>query len=431
MKESGSYFSGGEEVDSDPKNPCLSVVSVVKAPGQDDSSAMSRENHGWHGLTRIRKEKSITDGLIPEVLKWNPFKAIFMKSVSISVHQWFKPHAPPTSLRVASMLCRFLPVSAFQLFSFSVFRSFQLFPLHWWLKPLFWAVFLALAACSPEAKKETTSAGPASEPGVLATVGSIYIRQSDIDHHLKEHYGGRADEATRRKALEELTQRAQHAQAALDAKLDQDPTVRAEFARILTNIHREKVLAPQLKAIAEQSIPESRLRELYQANESRFRANEKRQVAVLWLNPGGDPERTGQYRAKLESAREWVSANDLKDHPEQGFSVLSVDHSEHQASRYKGGVIGWLESTGGIDPWTKAVAEIAFSLEQPGEVSQVVARPEGLFLIRCMAKQPAILRPFESVSRELEQAEKQRLCEEAEADFQKSLDQKYLPHHSS
>jgi hypothetical protein len=283
-------------------------------------------------------------------------------------------------------------------------------------------LFLAIASCGQGTKKETKVP---DEPGVLLSVGSIFIYQKDLDQQLKENHGGRTDEETRRKALEELTLRAQHVQAALDADLDNDPAVRAEIARVLTNSYREKILAPQLREIAAQPIAESRLRELYQANESRFRSNEKRQVAVLWLNPNGDAERTEQYLAKLNSAREWVTTNDLKDQPELGFSVLGVDHSEHQASRYKGGIVGWLESAGGMDPWTKAVAEIVFSLQQPGEVSQVISRPEGMFLVRYMDRKPATLRPFESVARELEQSEKQRLRQELEAGFQRTLDEKH------
>jgi hypothetical protein len=59
--------------------------------------------------------------------------------------------------------------------------------------------------------------------------------------------------------------------------------VRAELARSLSNSYREKFLTPRLKEIATQPIPEPRLRELYQEDESRFRVNEKRQVAVLRL----------------------------------------------------------------------------------------------------------------------------------------------------
>ena len=283
---------------------------------------------------------------------------------------------------------------------------------------------IALSACDSQTKKETKAA---EEPGVLAGVGSISINQKDLEYHLKENHNGRDDEQTRRKALEELTLRAQHVQAALDADLDRDPAVRAEIARLLTNRHREEFLAPRLRDIASQPIAESRLRELYQENESRFRSTEKRQVAVLWLNPNGDAGRTEQYLAKLNSAREWFFNNDLKNHPEQGFATLAVDHSEHSASRHTSGIVGWLESTGGMDPWTKAVATIAFSLQQPGEVSQVITRPEGLFLVRLMAQKPAFQRPLEAVSPELEQAERQRLRQEIEADFQKALNAKHPP----
>ncbi|RFC52795.1 MAG: PPIC-type PPIASE domain-containing protein [Verrucomicrobia bacterium] len=280
----------------------------------------------------------------------------------------------------------------------------------------------ALAACGPKTKTETRTP---EKPSALVTVGSISIDQQDLDHHLQEKHGGRSDEQTRRIALEELTLRAQQNQAALDADLDKDPAVRAEMARVLATQYREKLLAPQLRELASQPITEARLRELYQENEPRFRSNEKRQIAVLWLNPNNDAERTAQYLEKLNYARTWATTADLKDQPGQGFSVLSVDHSEHQASRYKGGIVGWLESTGSMDQWTKAVAEIAFSLTEPGEVSQVISRPEGMFLVRYMDRKPAILRPLESVTRELEQSEKQRLRQELEAGFRRTLDEKY------
>ena len=117
----------------------------------------------------------------------------------------------------------------------------------------------------------------------------------------------------------------------------------------------------------------------------------------------------------------------IKDHPELGFSVLGADYSEHQPSRYKGGVLGWLEPDGNLDPWTKAVAEISFTLKQPGAVSDVITRPEGVFLIRYMAQTPAVLRPFETVRGELEQQERNRLRAALEIGFKDSIMAKHPP----
>ena len=286
---------------------------------------------------------------------------------------------------------------------------------------LLWALF-ALSACSPKQKEASKPAAtPPAVSTALVEVGSISVSQADLDHHLKEQQDGRREDA-----LEELGSRAQMVQAALDEGLQHEPEVRAELARVLINRLKEKHLFPQLKAAAESEIPESRLRELYAANPARYQSNAKREVAVLWLNPNGNPEREKQYVEKLSAAREWFFQNgDLKDRPEQGFSTLGIDYSEHQASRYKNGVVGWMESAGGMDAWSKAVAEILFSLPEPGAVSDVIARPEGVFLVRYMADQPANVRTFESVADELGRSEKQRLRQTIESEYKLGLSTRY------
>jgi len=181
-----------------------------------------------------------------------------------------------------------------------------------------------------------------------------------------------------------------------------------------------------LKEAASGEIPEERLQKIYQEQRERFQSEEKRQVAVLWLNPGADPERLARYQEKLRQAREWFTKDaNLASRPEQGFSVLSVDYSEHAASRYKGGVVGWMQRAGGLDAWSKAVSEIAFSLGIPGEVSAVMTRPEGAFLVRYMALDPAVERSFDSVRGELEKFERQRIREKLEREFEGTIQAKY------
>lgn len=298
--------------------------------------------------------------------------------------------------------------------------------------PFLLALLAVLSACGPKQKEEAKPAAKAAGEGVLLTVGSVTVNQADLDYQIKEIHGGKTDDATRKKALGELAERAQLVQAALDENLLDDPMVRAEFARVLSSRIKEEKLLPRLKDSAAAEIPESRLRELYAANPSLYQSNEKRQVAVLWLDPGKNPERGKQYVEKLSAAREWFLGNEeLKKHPDQGFSTLSVDYSEHQASRYNNGVVGWVEQSGGSDAWSKAVSEIVFSLSETGAVSEVLSRPEGVFLVRCMAVRPAFTRPFDSVKDELARSEKQRLRQTAEAEFQNAIDGKYpvrLPH---
>lgn len=281
-----------------------------------------------------------------------------------------------------------------------------------------------LASCGPKPTVPTPTTDVQAEHALLR-VGSLAIDQADLDQLLKERYAGRRDDAARKQALDELAMRAQLVQAALDANLQRDPVARAELARVLANRYKEQLLFPKLKELAA-PIAEPRLRELYQAQASRFHATDKRELAVLWLNPGQDKQREAQYRDKLTAAHAWYAKNsDLEKHPEKGFAELSIDYSEHQASRYKGGVIGWLERQSAGDEWTKAVAEIGFSLANPGDISSVIVRPEGVFLVRYMALKPATTVPFEAVAKELERAEQTRLKQKAEAEFLDALAAKY------
>ena len=108
-----------------------------------------------------------------------------------------------------------------------------------------------------------------------------------------------------------------------------------------------------------------------------------------------------------------------------------MDYSEHASSRFKNGDIGWLERNPGPDTWNQAVSEILFSLSDPGAVSDVIARAEGVFLVRYMASKPASTRSFEWVKDELSRSEKQRLRAAAEAEFESALTAKYPVGHPS
>lgn len=286
-------------------------------------------------------------------------------------------------------------------------------------------IVIGAFGCRPKEISAEAKPPAPEQPGELLRVGSISIRQQDLDFHLNQNQTLASAEAAREDALDQLTTTAQFAQEALDSGLENDPVVRAEIARVLATRLRETILNPRLQEIS-QSVSDARLRELYQADLARYQLNEKRQIAVLWLDPKDDPQRKQQYEKKMAAARDWFLANsDLPRHPEQGFSVLSVDGSEHADSRYNGGIVGWYEAAGGVDAWSKQLAKIAFSLKEPGDISEVTSGPEGIFLVRYMALRPASVRPFEAVSAEIAQAEKQRLRTAAERQFDEAIKSKH------
>ena len=287
-------------------------------------------------------------------------------------------------------------------------------------------VLSGLTACdrAPADSSNAPSREPV-DPQIIHQVGSIAIYEEDVEFLLGEWNLDSSDSEARDRAIQQLGQRARRSQAALDAQIDRDPAVRAEIARIMASRHREKVLAEEIGNRTQQ-ISEERLRERFSEQSARFRSKEKRRVAVLWLNPGQDPARQQKYQDKLGEARGWLEDNrTLSDDPSQGFSALSVDFSEHQATRFKGGKLGWLEEGDYTDPWRRSVAEIAFGLDEVGEVSPVVTAEAGVFLVRLMDLQRGVERSFESVRGQLEREERQRVKSAAEAEFEERIERAY------
>lgn len=287
-------------------------------------------------------------------------------------------------------------------------------------------VLLAGPSCrrSPEAPTPPDTSSGQDE--ILLRVGPETVTETDLQYYLSENHGGRGGTEAREQGLTVLARRAQLASAASTAGLREDPIFRAEMSRILIKRHREQALDLELKKIARTPIPEIDLRKRYESQKSRFQSEEKREVAVLWLNPGKNPDRVTAYLKKLNDARSWILGNEeLQAHPERGFGKLSIDHSEHPSSKHRGGVIGLLGKGGGMDRWTQSVAEISFTIAKVGEVSKVITGPEGIFLVRYLGRRPEVLRPFEEVRILLEDEERVARRKEKEAGFEARIFKNY------
>jgi hypothetical protein len=283
------------------------------------------------------------------------------------------------------------------------------------------AMLLISVSCGPNTdQQDVAEAGP--EVGKLFELGEVSVTQADLKYYLLDKYSGREEAAVQQQALDELIVQARFTHTALTAGLGQDPVVKSEVARILYLRLKEQRVNPQIQALAASETPETTLRALYDAQADRFQTEEARRVAVLWLNPGLDPQRGKAYKVKLNHARDWFMSNpDLQQSPDLGFSSLSVDYSEHRATRFKGGIVGWLQRSGGASEWNRQVAKIAYLIDSVGQASAVVTAPEGVFLVRLMEVKPAVQIPFESVKKVLDQEYKAGRRQAIEAGFKRSI----------
>jgi len=250
---------------------------------------------------------------------------------------------------------------------------------------------LLLAGCG---KKESQP-----EAGVLAKGDGWSVRADDFRHWWSTRPGPADSPRARTEALDRLVERASMAAAARKAGLERDPETIAQIESILIARLQETQLASQIDAV---KVTDEAVRAQYDSQrEGRYTQPETVRVALLWFNTRGQQPLVDRYRARLEQIRAEMMSGPDQFPAAAGFGPLAVGNTEHRASRLNGGDLGWLDVSPGSDPWRKTVLDLASTLKNPGDLSEITVGSDGLFLVRLVERRAAAVKPFESVSAEI------------------------------
>lgn len=254
-------------------------------------------------------------------------------------------------------------------------------------------LLVSLGGCERSAPPPPAGTG---EPGVLARGEGWQVDEAFFRHWWATRPGPADSPQARTEALERLTERAVLAAAARQAGVDRDPETAMQIESLLIARLQELELNPRLEAA---TVSDDEVRARYDSlRDTTYTRPAAVRVAVLWFNSRGQEPLEARYRPRLAQIREAVAAGAEAYPVSGGFGSLSVGNTEHRPSRLKGGVLGWLDESPGQDGWRSAVLELAAPLQSPGEMSEIVASKEGLFLVRLIERRAAEVQPFETVS---------------------------------
>lgn len=271
-----------------------------------------------------------------------------------------------------------------------------------------WGGLLAVLLLAGCGKRESPP-----EANVLAQGEGWSVRADDFRHWWATRPGPADSPQARTEALDRLVERATLAAAARKAGLERDPETAAQIESLLIARLQEVQLAPQLAAV---KVTDEEVRARYDAQTaSTFTQPEAVRVALLWFNTRGQQPLVDRYRPRLEQIRAEVIAGGDQFPVAAGFGPTAVGNTEHRPSRLIGGDLGWLELGSVSDPWRQAVLELAAPLKNPGDLSEIVAGKDGLFLVRLIERRAAVVKPFEAVSAEIRKSlaeERRQLLEE-------------------
>ncbi|MGH7788803.1 MAG: peptidylprolyl isomerase [Candidatus Binatia bacterium] len=226
-----------------------------------------------------------------------------------------------------------------------------------------------------------------SNRGALVVIDGQAITRADLEHELTRRGLGRALPRTGRVVLDDLVELETLTAAARRAGYADDPDVRLEVKHALAGRYRDATIEGPLSDIA---VTNQEIGAYYDANPGEFTLPEAVHAAVVrFAVPAGAPEE--RQHAILERA-EQVRQEALGEGAD--FARLAVRYSDDQATRYRGGDVGWVARGQKDSRLEPAVIDAAFALAQPGEVGPLVPTATGIHLIKLLERKPERMRPL-------------------------------------
>lgn len=293
------------------------------------------------------------------------------------------------------------------------------------MKPVVVAVALAAALGLGWLGGRMTApeAAPTAAPGDwIARIGNQYVTEAMFIEEMQRRGGNQPGQFQsvdqRRALLDDLVYRRALVDAAQRAGLDAQPAVRRSLDQILANQYLQGTLRQKQQDIA---IAPADVRSEYERRTDSYTVPARRRLAMLRIGvaAGADDSTWSQAEERMAQARTRALALGA-DVPH--FGVLAREYSDDRASRYRGGVIGWItEDRAERYTWDAAALDAGLALEHNGDVSEVLRGTDGVYLVRLVEAEPARARDFDDLADGIRQGLLQQRLTQAEHDFRVDL----------
>ena len=240
---------------------------------------------------------------------------------------------------------------------------------------------------------------------VLARVGDREIVAEDLVAEAQCRIDTRLPVPDKEALLREMVKFETLVQRARKAGVADWAQTQREIGNLLISRLKEKELAPRLNSI---EISDDEVRAEYEKRIAQYTRPAQVRLAVLFLKADKviSQDKRQELMDRLAEARRKAVANPApggRGPAAGGFAALAIDYSDDQASRYRGGDIGWLEEGTTSSRWPPEVLNAGYALEK-GEISEIIEAENGYHLVMKSDQRDAFTTPFEKVAAMLRQS---------------------------
>lgn len=266
------------------------------------------------------------------------------------------------------------------------------------------------SALPPQGAEPSESDAASGE--VVARVGEERITRRDFVAAMARFGGDQPGQyrtlEQRRALLDRLVRHASQVEAARAAGYLSDPLVERELERILINRLEEGVMRERLVGL---KVTGEEVEAFYQANKEDYARPARSRVAMIRIDKPkkADAKRIEALRQRMGEAIDAVAELPADT---RHFGKLAREYSDDRATRYTGGVMGWLVEHPAMKyKWEQPLLDAAFALDEPGQVSPMIETDRALYVARLVERQQAEVQPLAR----LEQGIRNRLLQEKRA----------------
>ncbi len=287
-------------------------------------------------------------------------------------------------------------------------------------------VFAAVAGCFGDSSGGTPAADPESKAAV-ALVGEEPITVERFHGEMLRRGGQRpgqyATTEQKRALLDEMVRFEALAAQARAAGYDRDPETLEVLKRLMVARYQRDALEARLAGL---EVSDEEIERFYAENEDEFARPERSRAAIVFIEVPKGASKTVREQREQRARAALAEAHTL-DPEVAHFGSVAIRYSDDRASRYRGGVIGWL-SRGSSQryKWGDEVVQAVLALERPGELGPLVQTDAGYYLVRLVDREQSAVRPLGALRDGL----RNRLLHEKQAAMREAFEREALAGHS-
>jgi len=266
-------------------------------------------------------------------------------------------------------------------------------------------------SCSRES--ETPSG---DNPDELVRMGdcSITVQDLEAEQGLLRNEGHPVP--SQKELLQRLVEFKAQALKARSMGVGEDPAVQRQIEKLLIAAMRKKEKILEAQVVADEDI-----KAVYDESISKYTHPALDRFAILYLQleKSASSSKRAEVCERMKDALKQAQAQKPSDRArpsEQGFDKLSATHSDDLVSRYRGGDSGWSNRNAPSTRVPKEVWEAGIALDK-GEISEILERPNGFYLIKKTDFRAENITPFEKVRVAIRKNILQQRRQKAEKDF--------------